>query len=59
MIKTPGRNIAFFNHTEKRLWKLINQYGNSTEYLLQKVEDGYKKCATVPTWLNFIKELNK
>ena len=48
-----------FNHTSKRLWQLSNQYGNSTEDLLQKVEDGYAKCATVPTWLNLIKELNK
>ena len=55
--KTPERNIELFNHTAKLLWQLSNHYSNPIDDLLQKVKDGYEKCATVPTWLSFIEGL--
>ena len=56
--KTPGRNIATFNHNAARLWQLCNQFSNPIDELFLKVKYGYQQCAVVPTWLNFIDSLN-
>ena len=57
--KTPGRNIATFNHTARRLWQLSNQHSNPITDLFTKVKDAYMQCAKAPAWLSFIEAQNQ